>query len=95
MIGVLLILRPVTNRLLTPGQRTFLWGVVWLAGFMPIWMELMGRIPADKVRVSESALKSNADLKQMKRHGADAFLIGETLMRAASPGEKLCELIAK
>ena len=57
--------------------------------------ELMGRIPADKVRVSESALKSNADLKQMKRLGADAFLIGETLMRAASPGEKLCELIAK
>ena len=55
----------------------------------------MGRIPADKVRVSESALKSNADLKQMKRLGADAFLIGETLMRAASPGEKLCELIAK
>ena len=45
VIGVLLILRPVTNRLLTPGQRTFLWGVVWLAGFMPIWMELMGRIP--------------------------------------------------
>ena len=43
--------------------------------------ELMGRIPADKVRVSESALKSNADLKQMKRLGADAFLIGETLMR--------------
>ena len=57
--------------------------------------ELMGRIPADKVRVSESALKSAADLKQMKRLGADAFLIGETLMRAASPGEKLCELIAK
>lgn len=45
VIGVLLILRPVTNRLLTPGQRMFLWGVVWLAGFMPIWMELMGRIP--------------------------------------------------
>lgn len=57
--------------------------------------ELMGRIPADKVRVSESALKSAADLKQMKRLGADAFLIGEALMRAASPGKKLCELIAK
>ena len=26
VMGVLLLLRPVTVRLLTPGQRTFLWG---------------------------------------------------------------------
>ena len=45
VIGILLLLRPVTNRLLTPGQRVFLWGVVWLAGFMPAWMEMLGWIP--------------------------------------------------
>ena len=27
--------------------------------------------------------------------GAKAFLIGETLMRAEHPGEKLCELLSK
>lgn len=57
--------------------------------------ELLGAIPGNLVRVSESALKSAADLKAMKQAGADAFLIGETLMRAPSPGEKLCELIAE
>lgn len=44
-VGVLILLRPVTNRLLTPGQRLFLWGAVWLAGYMWTFMDLFGRIP--------------------------------------------------
>ena len=44
-IGVILVLRPVTNRLLAPGQRLFLWGAVWLAGYLPQWMALLGWIP--------------------------------------------------
>ena len=35
VIGVLLILRPVTNRLLTPGQRMFLWGWCGWRGLCP------------------------------------------------------------
>lgn len=35
VMGVLLLLRPVTVRLLTPGQRTFLWGAGWFMGFAP------------------------------------------------------------
>ena len=44
-LGVLILLRPVISRLLTPGQRVFLWGVMWLVGFMPGWMQMLGWIP--------------------------------------------------
>ena len=45
IFGVLILLRPVTNRLLAPGQRLFLWGAVWVAGYLPQWMALLGMIP--------------------------------------------------
>ena len=35
VMGILLLLRPVLCRLLTPGQRVFLWGVGWIGGFAP------------------------------------------------------------
>ena len=44
-VGVMILLRPVTNRLLTPGQRLFLWGSVWLAGYVWTFMDLLGRLP--------------------------------------------------
>ena len=34
--------------------------------------------------VSESGIKNNADMKTVQQNGADAVLIGETLMRADS-----------
>jgi indole-3-glycerol phosphate synthase len=40
-------------------------------------------IPADRMLVSESGLFTPADLADMARHGARAFLIGESLMRQA------------
>ena len=44
-VGVMILLRPVANRLLTPGQRLFLWGSVWLAGYVWTFMDLLGRLP--------------------------------------------------
>lgn len=38
--------------------------------------------PKDAVFVSESGIRSNADMKQVRSCGADAVLIGETLMRS-------------
>lgn len=35
VMGIILLLRPVLCRLLTPGQRVFLWGVGWIGGFAP------------------------------------------------------------
>lgn len=45
VMGVLILLRPVTNRLLTPGQRTFLWGAGWLMAFTPQWTAMFTYLP--------------------------------------------------
>jgi indole-3-glycerol phosphate synthase len=44
---------------------------------------LAKRVPADRVLVCESGLKTPADLARMARIGARRFLIGESLMREA------------
>jgi len=42
---VLILLRPLTKRLLSPSQRVFLWGAIWIVGFMPQGMALAACIP--------------------------------------------------
>lgn len=55
---------------------------------------LIGTIPRERCPVAESAITSGADMKRLRAAGACGFLIGETLMRAPSPGAKLRELLA-
>lgn len=43
--------------------------------------QLARRVPADRLIVSESGLSTPADLADLARFGARAFLIGESLMR--------------
>ncbi|HEY9138390.1 MAG TPA: indole-3-glycerol phosphate synthase TrpC [Terriglobus sp.] len=50
-------------------------------------------LPADAVRVAESGIGSAADIQRMTAAGYNAFLIGESLMRKADPGEALSALI--
>jgi indole-3-glycerol phosphate synthase len=45
--------------------------------------------PPGLVTVAESGLKTADDLKHVRDAGIDAVLVGETLMRADQPGEKL------
>ena len=59
-----------------------------------ITAELIAKIPAEITRIAESGLKTHADLLTCRAAGADGFLIGTTLMRAPSPGQKLQELIS-
>jgi indole-3-glycerol phosphate synthase len=54
---------------------------------------LAEKIPASCVRVAESGIQSAADLASLRRAGYEAFLIGESLMRAAHPGEALSKLL--
>ena len=54
--------------------------------------KLLAQIPPDRCPVAESAIGNAGDLQRLSRAGAQGFLIGETLMRASSPGEKLREL---
>lgn len=55
--------------------------------------ELVARIPAGVVAVAESGIRTAADIRLLRQAGAGAFLIGETLMRAARPGQALAELL--
>ena len=43
--------------------------------------------------MSESGLRTHADLVRLRSAGFDAFLVGEHLMKEADPGEPLRELI--
>ena len=45
---------------------------------------LIEKIPEGKIIVSESGIKTNADMKALRQMGADAVLIGETLMRSGN-----------
>lgn len=49
-------------------------------------------VPPEILFVSESGIQSAEDVRLVKESGADAVLIGETLMRAADKKAKLCEL---
>ena len=49
-------------------------------------------IPGDVIFVSESGVKTPEDVQLLREVGADAVLIGETLMRAADKKQKLNEL---
>lgn len=53
---------------------------------------LRAMIPKDTLFVSESGVRDAADVAALREIGADAVLIGETLMRAADKKAKLAEL---
>ena len=54
--------------------------------------KLRALIPNDVLFVSESGVKGPEDIKEIKDMGADAALVGETLMRAVDKSQKLKEL---
>jgi len=56
-------------------------------------LELVERIPARVVRVAESGIATAADLGRLRAAGFDAFLIGESLMRASDPAVALRDLL--
>ena len=57
-------------------------------------LELRDAVPRDRIVVTESGLRTRADVMRMRRHQVHAFLVGEAFMRAARPGEKLREMFA-
>ena len=52
-------------------------------------IDLMADIPESKVIVTESGIKTKEDIQKLSKAGVDAFLIGESFMRADNPGEML------
>jgi indole-3-glycerol phosphate synthase len=55
---------------------------------------LLGRIPVDRIVVTESGILGPADVARMRASGVNAFLVGEAFMRVPSPGEELARLFA-
>src|SRR5262249_12721719 len=52
-------------------------------------LDLIESIPDDAIAVSESGLRTHADIERLRAAGFDAFLVGEHLMREADPGAAL------
>lgn len=54
--------------------------------------QLLSKIPADKIVITESGIHSPADVAAMRQHDVNAFLVGEAFMRSEDPGECLAEM---
>lgn len=57
-------------------------------------IDLLDRIPDDRLVVTESGIHLPEDVALMKKHQVHAFLVGEAFMRAEEPGAKLAELFS-
>jgi indole-3-glycerol phosphate synthase len=57
-------------------------------------LELLPRIPPDRIVVSESGILTPAHVARLRQHQVNAFLVGEAFMKAADPGQELARLFA-
>ena len=57
-------------------------------------LDLLAEVPKHCTVVTESGIATRDDVRLMRDHGVDCFLVGETFMRAPDPGQKLAELFA-
>jgi indole-3-glycerol phosphate synthase len=58
-------------------------------------LELVAKAPRDRVIVAESAIHTRAQAAAAELAGANAVLVGSSLMRADEPGSKLHELLSR
>jgi indole-3-glycerol phosphate synthase len=61
---------------------------------LEITLELLPRVPKDRIVVTESGILSPADVARMRVAGVHTFLVGEAFMRSADPGSALRTLFA-
>ena len=57
-----------------------------------VW-ELAAKIPSSVLRIAESGIAKGSEIREFYDFGYQAFLIGETLMRADDPGKKLRQIL--
>lgn len=55
-------------------------------------LELLPRVPTDRLLITESGILSRADVELMLAHEVYGFLVGEAFMRAGNPGAELKRL---
>jgi indole-3-glycerol phosphate synthase len=57
-----------------------------------VTLDLLPRIPRERIVVTESGIVTPEDVQQMRDHNVNAFLVGEAFMRAPDPGAELARL---
>ena len=57
-------------------------------------LDLLPRIPQDRIVVTESGIFTHTDVALMRGHDVHAFLVGEAFMRAADCGAELARVFA-
>ena len=55
-------------------------------------LELLPDVFHDRTIVTESGIHTIEDVKEMRKHSVDTFLVGEAFMSSDDPGKKLKEL---
>ena len=55
-------------------------------------LDLLARIPDDRIVVTESGIQTPEEVRRMREAGVNAFLVGEAFMTAPDPGARLAEL---
>ena len=57
-------------------------------------LDLLPRIPAGRLLVTESGIATQQDVSRLRAQGVEAYLVGETFMRAPDPGSALRALFS-
>jgi indole-3-glycerol phosphate synthase len=57
-------------------------------------LQLLARIPAHKIVVTESGIFSAQDVALMRQNNVHTFLVGEAFMRQPNPGVELAKVFA-
>jgi indole-3-glycerol phosphate synthase len=60
-----------------------------------VFQELIPEIPADLIRVAESGIATRQDVIQAQRAGANAILVGESLVKSGDPISAMRELLGR
>ena len=55
-------------------------------------LDMLGDVPADRLLITESGIATRDDVETLRQANVNAFLVGETFMRAPEPGEALAQL---
>jgi indole-3-glycerol phosphate synthase len=59
---------------------------------LDVTLGLLDRIPAERIVITESGILTPADVRLMRAHKVNCFLVGEAFMRADDPGTELARL---
>ena len=55
-------------------------------------LDLLSRVPADRLLITESGIHTRSDVQRMQSAGVHGFLVGEAFMRAPDPGVAMAQL---